>query len=519
MTDEIDLTQKHDSTLVTEKPHKLSDVSTQKEPEQGKQEVRNVLETNLEAEGEEDEVTTDEPVNSLPKFQPPSLTPNEKLPSETWIQQSRLERTLLTHSRLHSPSSNLLRTAHINYLLSIFTLPSQSTTHVPAVTSAPLPSVYSKLYHASQPWLCYWSLHALDLLSAVPLSTEFLESVLDFLDTCFDGKNGGYGGGPGQIAHLAPTYAAIMSICIISKYQLRLGKETSDEDRNSSNDEVDRTKIGYKRIPRRRLLEFLWNMKKKGRGRFSVSVDGEEDVRGLYCAIAVGRILGLKEDDELWEGCREYIAELQGFDGGFGGEVGNEAHGGYTYCGVACMRLLGMLGGDEQLLKEERTKGRGKGKVDIGLLREWCAMRQMRFSGGFQGRCNKLVDSCYSFWVGAACEMVGVDFDGERLMEYLLRFSQMNEDDSERTTDKIGKRGKGEKQIGGGWRDKPGVQKDFYHSCYALSGFSAAQHWGGASVGEHMNGLKKMNAAYGLCEDSAELALDYFCEYNGQQGE
>lgn len=24
--------------------------------------------------------------------------------------------------------------------------------------------------------------------------------------------------------------------------------------------------------------------------------------------------------------------------------------------------------------------------------------RQMRFEGGFQGRCNKLVDGCYSFW-------------------------------------------------------------------------------------------------------------------------
>ena len=27
-------------------------------------------------------------------------------------------------------------------------------------------------------------------------------------------------------------------------------------------------------------------------------------------------------------------------------------------------------------------------------------MRQMRLEGGFQGRTNKLVDGCYSFWVG-----------------------------------------------------------------------------------------------------------------------
>lgn len=28
----------------------------------------------------------------------------------------------------------------------------------------------------------------------------------------------------------------------------------------------------------------------------------------------------------------------------------------------------------------------------------WVVSRQMRFEGGFQGRCNKLVDGCYSFW-------------------------------------------------------------------------------------------------------------------------
>lgn len=31
-------------------------------------------------------------------------------------------------------------------------------------------------------------------------------------------------------------------------------------------------------------------------------------------------------------------------------------------------------------------------------LQHWVTGRQMRFEGGFQGRCNKLVDGCYSFW-------------------------------------------------------------------------------------------------------------------------
>lgn len=33
-------------------------------------------------------------------------------------------------------------------------------------------------------------------------------------------------------------------------------------------------------------------------------------------------------------------------------------------------------------------------------------MRQMRLEGGFQGRTNKLVDGCYSFWQGGAFPLI-----------------------------------------------------------------------------------------------------------------
>ena len=33
-------------------------------------------------------------------------------------------------------------------------------------------------------------------------------------------------------------------------------------------------------------------------------------------------------------------------------------------------------------------------------------MRQMRYEGGFQGRTNKLVDGCYSFWQGGAFPII-----------------------------------------------------------------------------------------------------------------
>ncbi len=40
------------------------------------------------------------------------------------------------------------------------------------------------------------------------------------------------------------------------------------------------------------------------------------------------------------------------------------------------------------------------------LWQHWLSSRQMRVEGGFQGRSNKLVDGCYSFWQGAAFTIV-----------------------------------------------------------------------------------------------------------------
>ena len=37
-------------------------------------------------------------------------------------------------------------------------------------------------------------------------------------------------------------------------------------------------------------------------------------------------------------------------------------------------------------------------------IREWCLRRQQT---GFNGRPNKDVDTCYSFWVGATLELLG----------------------------------------------------------------------------------------------------------------
>jgi protein farnesyltransferase subunit beta len=39
-------------------------------------------------------------------------------------------------------------------------------------------------------------------------------------------------------------------------------------------------------------------------------------------------------------------------------------------------------------------------------------LRQIEIEGGFNGRINKLVDSCYNFWQGAAFEIMDIAFGG-----------------------------------------------------------------------------------------------------------
>jgi len=70
---------------------------------------------------------------------------------------------------------------------------------------------------ASRPWLCYWIVHSLAVLSPEPLSASLADAVVGFIARCINTDTGGFGGGPypGQSAHLAPTYAAINTLVTI----------------------------------------------------------------------------------------------------------------------------------------------------------------------------------------------------------------------------------------------------------------------------------------------------------------
>ncbi|VDN14958.1 unnamed protein product [Dibothriocephalus latus] len=225
---------------------------------------------------------------------------------------------------------------------------------------------------ASQPWLAYWMVHALRLLN-FRISDSQKRDLVSLLKSCqvclmlccelifsFQHPDGGFAGGPKQLAHLAPTYGAIN--CLASLVCV------------DALDVIDRQKLG----------DWLLSLHQPD-GSFIMHHGGEVDVRGAYCAVSVAALTGLlKSRPEIFTGTAKWIARCQTYEGGFAGQPGLEAHGGYSFCAFAALHLLG------------RTE-----LVNIPRFLRWSAHRQLPTEGGFQGRTNKLVDSCYSFWVGA----------------------------------------------------------------------------------------------------------------------
>ncbi|XP_060562237.1 protein farnesyltransferase subunit beta-like [Ruditapes philippinarum] len=318
---------------------------------------------------------------------------------------------------------------------------------------------------ASRPWLCYWILHALELLDE-PLNDETISQVAQFLGKC-QCPDGGFAGGPGQQAHLAPTYAAVNALCI-------LGTEES-----------------FKVIDRETLYDFLMRMR-TAHGSFKMHLGGEEDIRGAYCAASVARLTNIITP-QLFDGTPEWIVRCQTYEGGFAGCPGMEAHGGYSFCGIAALTLL------------NKTN-----LCDIKNLLRWTVNRQMRYEGGFQGRTNKLVDGCYSFWQGGAFPLIHMVlsmqddsalsaehwlFNQKALQEYILVCCQYP---------------------GGGLIDKPGRMRDYYHTSYCLSGLSVAQHFAGGklshvyNIGHENNILRTTHPVYNVCVEKIVHADLYF---------
>ncbi|KAJ1605386.1 protein geranyl-geranyltransferase beta subunit [Cryptosporidium canis] len=297
--------------------------------------------------------------------------------------------------------------------------------------------------------MIYWSIHSEELLlddynklpncskfvsgelhNSSPRKTHIFEDSSEIISTIlkFQDSSGGFGGNFSHIPNLVSTYLAVSSLII-----------TGDLDALLS-------------IDRHKMYQFFRKLRDSQTGGFRIQLDGEVDVRAFYCVSAVASMLQIVTY-ELFEGIEEYIMKCCGFDGGYSGDFDGESHGGYTYCVVSGLCIIGK-----------------SSILDLNSLLYWIVQRQSGIEGGFQGRTNKLVDSCYSFWFtgllfcvreilrirscSSEIQSQGVLCDFQALISFILICCQFPE---------------------GGLIDKPKKPRDLYHTCYALSGLSLAQ--------------------------------------------
>jgi len=307
-----------------------------------------------------------------------------------------------------------------------------------------LPAPY-QVVDASRPWLFYWALAGLSFLGEDV--SQYRERLIETVRP-LKNLTGGFGGGHGQLSHCACSYATLLALAAVG---------------------------GLDCVDRKQMWHWLGSIKQAD-GGFRMATGAEEDIRGAYCAMTIITLLNLPLAlppgaparssglETFTDKLGAWVGSCQTYEGGIAAAPGNEAHGAYAFCALACLSIL-----------DAPQKSIPK-YLDVQALLSCLAGLQTSPEGGFAGRTNKLVDACYSHWVGGCWALVEAALSGgdsakdttmdattpelwsrEGLTRYLLCCGQQP-----------GKKG--------GMRDKPSARPDGYHTCYSLAGLSAAQN-------------------------------------------
>ena len=121
----------------------------------------------------------------------------------------------------------------------------------------------------------------------------------------------------------------------------------------------------------------------------------------MYCALTIERVLWkvlhpstpYQPSSSTYinkEAILEYIKKCKTYDGGISIVPGLESHGGSYFTGLASLAIL-------------NKTSEVFNSTEIQRLLDWGCKRQI---GGMQGRCNKVEDTCYSFWVGGGLHLL-----------------------------------------------------------------------------------------------------------------
>lgn len=368
-----------------------------------------------------------------------------------------------------------------------------------------LPTLYQS-NDSSRMTLAFFIVSALDLLDVLHSSTTIVEraAYVDWIYRCqhpdggFRGFTGADFGQPRKEANkcwdpanLAATYFALATLVV-------LGED-------------------LRRVERGKCLRWIRGLQLED-GSFGDAlgegggVSRGQDARYCYCAAGVRRILSYavgnedvkKDEDVDVEALMRFLSSLQTYEGSFANAPFQEAHAGWTYCGVGALSLLDRLPSPHKKGNDEGNHGSPADSLLLPQLLHWLTSRQtsvlqedgeyevsdedateesrlsqapstsdlqaavvppsdisrsgtpMEFTtddllwAGFNGRCNKVADTCYSFWAGGTLAMLNqvhlMDFNANR--RYLLEKTQ---------------------HIIGGFGKLPGDPPDIMHSYLGLA--------------------------------------------------
>jgi len=272
----------------------------------------------------------------------------------------------------------------------------------------------------------YWASTALDIAGRIDLLDK--EGILDFCIKSWHDTLGGFSAAPGHDPHLLYTLSAIQ--LAINLDLINYEKQILFENEN----------ITFEKI-----ISFISKCQNLETGSFSGCPTWSTDIdtRFSFCAIASAFLLKKLDSSTKpfdLEKAESFLWQAQNFDGGFGTLPDSESHSGQIFCCVGALKLL-----NNSLSKMPKRKQ--------SLLSHWLAERQLKHSGGLNGRPEKLPDVCYSFWVLSSLKMLGhVDWiDGQKLTKFILA-AQDSED--------------------GGIGDRPGDWMDPFHTLFGLAGLS-----------------------------------------------
>nr|XP_023026321.1 geranylgeranyl transferase type-1 subunit beta [Leptinotarsa decemlineata] len=143
-----------------------------------------------------------------------------------------------------------------------------------------------------------------------------------------------------------------------------------------------------KRVNRSAILNSLKTLQLSDGSFKGAKLGVESDMRFVFCAACISYILN------DWSGVNvelmvQFILKSISYDGGIGQGPELESHCGSTFCAIAALALSNNL---DRLTKPQ-----------VSALRRWLLFR---FDGGFNGRPNKPIDTCYSFWTGGALKIL-----------------------------------------------------------------------------------------------------------------